>query len=146
MICLLRHIAAAVNALPALLDAAAFLDEVRARVARGALCPMCSTGMTRQTVGMVCQLCGTDYGSPEYSDLRRDSEHASKAVLSDALTVRAERDALAAKVEAMRAVHARYFDMDGRPGYDDTNPEPEDVWRFDRDFRAALDATETDHV
>lgn len=56
--------AAAVNALPALLDAAAFLDEVRAQVARGALCPMCSTGMTRQTVGMVCQLCGTDYGSP----------------------------------------------------------------------------------
>ncbi len=50
----------------ALLDAAAFLDEVRAQVARGALCPMCSTGMTRQTVGMVCQLCGTDYGSPEY--------------------------------------------------------------------------------
>ena len=22
--------------------------------------------------------------------------------------------------------------------YDDTNPEPEDVWRYDRDFRAAL--------
>ena len=52
------------EALRALLDAADFLDEVRAQVARGALCPMCSTGMTRQTVGMVCQLCGTDYGDP----------------------------------------------------------------------------------
>ena len=38
------------------------LDEVRDQVRRGALCPMCSTGITRQTVGMVCQLCGTDYG------------------------------------------------------------------------------------
>lgn len=56
----------------ALLDAAAFLDEVRGQVARGALCPMCSTGMTRQTVGMVCQLCGTDYARPEQTSLRRD--------------------------------------------------------------------------
>ena len=48
----------------ALLDAADFLDEVRSQVARGALCPMCSTGMNRQTVGMVCQLCGTNYGDP----------------------------------------------------------------------------------
>ena len=55
-----------------LLAAAAFLDEVRGQVARGALCPMCSTGMTRQTVGMVCQLCGVDYGRPEYASLRRD--------------------------------------------------------------------------
>ena len=45
----------------ALLDAADFLDEVRDQVRRGALCPMCSTGMTRQTVGLICQLCGTDY-------------------------------------------------------------------------------------
>ena len=65
-------IAAAVNALPGLLDAAAFLAEVRGQVARGALCPMCSTGMTRQTVGMVCQLCGTDYGRPEYASPRPD--------------------------------------------------------------------------
>lgn len=50
-----------------------------------------------------------------------------------------ERDELAATVDRLRDVHARYFDMDGRPGYDDdTNPEPEDVWRYDRDFRAAL--------
>ena len=45
----------------ALLDAADLLDEVRDQVRRGALCPMCSTGMTRQTVGLICQLCGTDY-------------------------------------------------------------------------------------
>ena len=55
------------------------------------------------------------------------------------LNAAAERDALAAKVERLVAVHASYFDLDGRPGYDDTNPAPEDVWRFDRDFRAALD-------
>ena len=54
-------IAEAVNALPVLLDAADLLDEVRDQVRRGALCPMCSTGMTRQTVGLICQLCGTDY-------------------------------------------------------------------------------------
>ena len=89
----------------ALLDAAEELDEVRAQVARGALCPMCSTGTTRRTVGMTCQLCGTDYGSPEYPALRRDSEHVSKAVLADALAVRAERDALAAKVARVRALH-----------------------------------------
>ena len=49
------------EALRALLDAADLLDEVRDQVRRGALCPMCSTGMTRQTVGLICQLCGTDY-------------------------------------------------------------------------------------
>ena len=54
-------IAAAVNALPALLDAAELLADVRDQVTRGALCPMCSTGMIRRTVGLVCQLCGTDY-------------------------------------------------------------------------------------
>ena len=70
----------------ALLDAAAFLDEVRRQVARGALCPMCSTGMTRQTVGMVCQLCGADYARPEQT---------SKAALAEALAaeLRAELDA-----------------------------------------------------
>ena len=45
----------------ALLDAADLLDEVRDQLKRGALCPMCSTGMTRWTVGLICQLCGTDY-------------------------------------------------------------------------------------
>ena len=59
-------IAAAINELGSLLDAADLLDEVRDRVRRGALCPMCSTGMTRQTVGLICQLCGTDY---DYGDL-----------------------------------------------------------------------------
>ncbi len=91
--------------LRALLDAAAFLDEVRGQVARGALCPTCSTGMTRQTVGMVCQLCGTDYARPEYASLRRDSEQTTKAALAEALAVRADRDALAAKVERVRALH-----------------------------------------
>lgn len=76
-----------------LLDAAAFLDEVRRQVARGALCPMCSTGMTRQTVGMVCQLCGTDYARPEQT---------SKAALAEALAVRAECDALAIENARLR--------------------------------------------
>ena len=53
---------AAMDALLALLDAADLLDEVRDQVRRGALCPMCSTGMARQTVGMICQLCGANYG------------------------------------------------------------------------------------
>lgn len=44
-------------------DAAeARLAEVQEMVHRGARCPMCSSGMERRTVGMVCQLCGTDYG------------------------------------------------------------------------------------
>jgi len=48
-----------------------------------------------------------------------------------------------AKVARMLAVHARYFDLDGRPGFDDCEPEPEDVWRYDRDLRAAVaDQTE----
>ena len=45
---------------------------------------------------------------------------------------------VAAARAALVEVHARYFDMDGKPGFDDTTPEPEDVWRYDRDFRAAL--------
>ena len=57
--------AAAVNALPALLDAAEMLATVRDQITRGALCPMCSTGMARWTVGLVCQLCGTDYSRPD---------------------------------------------------------------------------------
>ena len=68
-----RVLIAAVNALPALLDAAELLADVRDQVTRGALCPMCSTGMTRRTVGLVCQLCGTDYARPEYASMRRGS-------------------------------------------------------------------------
>ena len=67
-------IAAAVDALPALLAAAELLAEVRDQVTRGALCPMCSTGMTRRTVGLVCQLCGTDYARPEYASMRRGAD------------------------------------------------------------------------
>lgn len=44
-----------------------------------------------------------------------------------------------ARLAAVVAVHGRYFDMDGRPGFDDTDPAPEDVWRYDRDFRAACE-------
>ena len=43
-----------------------------------------------------------------------------------------------AALSRVKAVHANYFDMDGEPGFDDTTPEPEDVWRYDRDFRKAL--------
>ena len=97
---------AAVNALPALLDAAELLADVRDQVTRGALCPMCSTGMTRRTVGLVCPVCGTDYARSEYASMRRDSEETSKAALADALAVRAERDELAATVARVRALHA----------------------------------------
>ena len=38
---------------------------LRDQITRGALCPMCSTGMARWTVGLVCQLCGTDYSRPD---------------------------------------------------------------------------------
>lgn len=40
------------------------------------------------------------------------------------------------------AVHAEYFDLDREP-FDDASPEPEDVWRYDRDFRAALNNPNT---
>ena len=49
----------------ALLDAAEMLATVRDQITRGALCPMCSTGMARWTVGLVCQLCGADYSRPD---------------------------------------------------------------------------------
>lgn len=45
---------------------------------------------------------------------------------------------LKAQVARVEAVHARYFDLEGEPGVNDTTPEPEDVWRYDRDFRKAL--------
>ena len=64
-----RVLIAAVNALPALLDAAELLADVRDQVTRGALCPMCSTGMIRRTVGLVCQLCGS------YHDHKPDEAH-----------------------------------------------------------------------
>lgn len=89
----------------ALLDAADLLTTVRDQITHGALCPMCSTGVVRWTVGLVCQLCGTDYSRPGYATLRRDSTDTSRRVLADALAVRAERDALAAKLDAVRALH-----------------------------------------
>jgi len=53
--------------------------------------------------------------------------------------VEAQVAALREQIDRVKGVHAKYFDLDGRPGYDDTTPEPEDVWRYDRDFREALD-------
>ena len=96
-------VAVPTKTLTALLDAAERLAEVREQVTRGALCPMCSTGMSRRTVGMVCQICGTDYASPEYANLRRDSQETSETLIADALAVRAERDELAASVARVRA-------------------------------------------
>ena len=43
-----------------------------------------------------------------------------------------------AALSRVKAVHADYFDMDLEPGDAYANPEPEDVWRYDRDFRAAI--------
>jgi len=84
------YVNALMGSAPALLDAATtvglrdeaigilraltLLAEIRDQVTRGALCPMCATGMSRRTVGMVCQLCGTDYGRP--SKLERELRRA----------------------------------------------------------------------
>lgn len=56
------------------------------------------------------------------------------ATVQPALLAAAREDALA----EVKKVHAQYFDVDGTPGRDDTTPEPEDVWRYDRDLRAVL--------
>lgn len=50
----------------------------------------------------------------------------------------ARANAAEARLNALITVHARYFDMDYEAGEPDVNPSPEDVWRYDRDFRAAL--------
>ena len=47
---------------------------------------------------------------------------------------------LLAVVREVQTVHARYFSTDVPPDHEDAGCEPEDVWRFDRDFRAALAA------
>lgn len=96
-----------------------------------------------------------EFSRPETPALRRDSEQVSKAVLADALAVRAERDALAAKVERVRAMHREcpYADPELRavapslPAFvcqhcrgqaDAAVPHPCPTIR-------ALDGTETDH-
>ena len=64
---------------------------------------------------------------------------------TDRRTLLAEVDRLAAdlaeaqqRVQAIEAVHCAYFDQDVSPTDPYAGPEPEDVWRYDRDFRAAL--------
>lgn len=47
------------------------------------------------------------------------------------------RDRAEAALVRVAEVHAHYFDLDS-PANGSANPETEDVWRFDRDFRAAL--------
>lgn len=51
----------------------------------------------------------------------------------------ARANAAEARLNALTTVHARYFDMDCEAGEPDVNPSPEDVWRYDRDFRLALE-------
>lgn len=61
-------------------------------------CPTCS-GPSRETVGMVCQTCGTDYGRPEAPTLT-EAERLTKAI--------AERDAL---VKSMQSEAGRRIGM-----------------------------------
>lgn len=72
----------------------------------------------------------------QIADLRDEKdteiERLEKA-LSSALE--GERDAESRLVRIER-VYEQYFDTDAKPG--DGNPEPEDVWRFDRDMRKVL--------
>ncbi|ROR97829.1 hypothetical protein EDD28_2438 [Salana multivorans] len=57
----------------------------------------------------------------------------------DLETTQRENDALAARLDAVRSVHARYFDPETSEAGEGI--EPEDVWRFDRDMRALLAPT-----
>ena len=52
---------------------------------------------------------------------------------AEAARLRGRSEAL----DAVVSVHAEYFVMDREP-FDDASPEPEDVWRYDRDFRTTL--------
>jgi hypothetical protein len=79
---------------------------------------------------------------PVRSELPWHREHLTDVLLP--LFAEVEANARAEALAPVRAVHARYFDLDGKPGRDDTDPEPEDVWRYDRDLRAALGDTPED--
>ncbi len=72
----------------------------------------------------------------QIADLRDEKdteiERLTKA-LSSALEGEREAESRLVKVER---VYEEYFDIEAKPG--DGNPEPEDVWRFDRDMRKVL--------
>lgn len=51
----------------------------------------------------------------------------------------ARANAAEARLNALIKVHAQYFDMEAAPDDEWAGPEREDVWRYDRDFRAALE-------
>lgn len=71
----------------------------------------------------------SDETAPDYDRMLRQAE---------SIIARAEGPWLLAVVRDVQTVHARYFNTDVPPGHEDAGCEPEDVWRFDRDFRAAL--------
>lgn len=42
------------------------------------------------------------------------------------------------QIEKIREVYEKYFNLDVEPFDSEASPEPEDVWRFDRDMREVL--------
>lgn len=77
-----------------------------------------------------CPVCGDSLGSCWNGDEQTERTAGLRQGIA-----RAEE--AEARVAAVVKVHGEYFDLDRDP-FDDASPEPEDVWRFDRDFRAAL--------
>lgn len=64
-----------------------------------------------------------------------NTQHAVRANLDLIKRLKAAND----KLEALRAVHAEYFNMDVSAYDADEDTAREDVWRYDRDFRAVLE-------
>lgn len=94
-------------------------------------------------------------------EIAADITRAQQTIPNGDITVEPGRSILAARLRLQRehapyllavvrdvqTVHARYFNTDVPPGHEDAGCEPEDVWRFDRDYRAALSAlTETEET
>ena len=71
----------------------------------------------------------SDETAPDYDRMLRQAE---------SIIARAEGVRMLAVVRDVQTVHARYFSTDVPPDHEDAGCEPEDVWRFDRDIRAAL--------